>query len=82
MLAVHFVTIPCEPIGAISTHRKPYFGEIPLCTNKIVYASSEVFRPFLCVFMSGFGIFVRYVLWVNIPVPIFFRAVRHKRVRL
>ena len=55
MAAVHFTTIPCEPANrAISTHGKPYFGEIHPCTNKIVYARFEVFRPFLCVFMSGF----------------------------
>ena len=60
MAAVHFTTIPCVPNRAISTHRKPHFGEIhPGCTNKIVYARFKVFRPFLCVFMSGFRIFVR-----------------------
>ena len=59
MAAVHFTTIPCESNKAISTHRKPYFGEIHPCTDKIVYAKFEVLRPFLCVFMSGFRIFVR-----------------------
>ena len=57
--AVHFTTIPCVPNRAISTHKKPHFGEIHPCTNKIVYARFKVFRPFLCVFMSGFRIFVR-----------------------
>ena len=52
MAAVNFTRTPCEPNRAISTHRKPYFGEIHPCTNKIVYARFEVFRPFLCVFMS------------------------------
>ena len=59
MVAVHFTTIPCEPNRAINTHRKPHFGEIHPCTNKIVYTRFEVFRPFLRFFMSGFRIFVR-----------------------
>ena len=63
MAAVHFTTIPCEPTRAISTHRKPYFG---------VWL---VFKPFLCAFMSGFRIYVRYELWVNVPVAIFFGTV-------
>ena len=46
-------------VRAICTHRKPYFGKLHSCTNKIVHARFEVFRPFLCVFMSGFRIFVR-----------------------
>ena len=54
MAAVHFTTIPCESNRAISIHRKPYFGEIHPCTNRIEYARFEVFRHFLCVFMSGF----------------------------
>ena len=58
MAAVHFTIIPCEPNRAISIRTKPYFGEINPCTNKIVYARFEVFRPFLCIFMSGFRIFV------------------------
>ena len=44
-----------QPTG---THRKPYSGEINPCTNKIVYARFEIFRLFLCVFMSDFRIFV------------------------
>ena len=59
MAAVHFTTIPCEPNRAISTHGKSYFGKSHPCTNKILYARFEVFRPFLCVFKSGFRIFVR-----------------------
>ena len=51
----------------------PYFYEIVLWTNDIVYARFEVIRPFLCVFMNGFRNFVRYELWVNVPVAIFFR---------
>ena len=75
MAAVHFTTIPCEHNRAISTHRKPYFGEIHPCTDKIVYARFEVFRTFLCVFMSSFTIFVRYELWINVPVAIFYGTV-------
>ena len=59
MAAVHFTKIPCEPNRTISRHRKPYFGEINPCTNKIVYSRYEVLRPLLCIFMSGFRIFVR-----------------------
>ena len=52
---------PCEVnvIQPIGTHRKPYFYEIFPRTNEIVYAMFEVFRPFLCVFMRGFRIFLR-----------------------
>ena len=59
MAAVHFTTIHCEPNRTISTHGNPYFEEMHLCTNKIVYARFDVFRPFLCVFIRGFMIFVR-----------------------
>ena len=72
MAAIHFTTIPCEPNRPISTNRKLYFGEIHPCTDTIVYARFEVFRPFLCVFMSGFRIFMCLELWVNVPVAIFF----------
>ena len=74
MAAVHLTTIPCGPNRVISTHRKPYFGEIYPCTNKIVYAKFDVFRPFLR-FYERFRIFVRYELWVNIPVAMFFGTV-------
>ena len=60
-----------EPFAHIERSRKPYFGEIHPCTNKIVYARFEVFRPFLCVFMSGFRIFVHYELWVMYQSPSF-----------
>ena len=59
VVAVHFTAISCEPNRAITTLRKPYFEEINPCTNKIVYARFEVFRSFLCVFISGFRIYVR-----------------------
>ena len=75
MATVHFTTIPCEPNEAISTHRTSYFGEIHPCTDKIAFARFEVFRPFFVRFMSGFKIFVRYELWVNVSVAIFFGAV-------
>ena len=52
MAAVRFTTIPCEPNRVISTHRKPYFGEIHRCTNKIVHARFEVrFSDLFCVFL-------------------------------
>ena len=56
-----FTTIPIRVnvIQPKGTHRKPYFYENFPRTNEIVYARFEVFRPFLCVFMSGFRIFVR-----------------------
>ena len=53
MAAIHFTTIPCEPNRAINIHRKPHFGEIHPCTNKIVYARFDVFEPrgsLCCVF--------------------------------
>ena len=75
MASVHFTTIPCELNRAISTHRKPYFGEIHSCTNKIVYSRFEVFRTFLCVIMSGIWISMRYELWVNVRIAIFFGTV-------
>ena len=59
MAAVHFTTIPCEPNIANRHIWKPYFWEIRPCTNNIVYARFEVFRTFLCVFMSVFRVFVR-----------------------
>ena len=77
MAALHFTIILCEPNRAITTHRKTYFGEIHPGTNKIVYARFEVFRPFLCVFMIGFRIFVRKELSVNVPVVIFFDGGLH-----
>ena len=67
MAAVHFTTIPCEPNRDISLHRKPYFGKIHPCTEKIVYARFEVFRPF-----QDFRVLE---LWVNVPVAIFFGTV-------
>ena len=51
------------------TDRKAYFlGEVPPCTNNIVYTWFVGFRTFLCVFMSAIRAFVRWKLWVNVPV--------------
>ena len=47
---------------------KPSFFKIRPCTNSIVYAGFDVFRSFLCVFMSVVGVFVCYELWVKEPV--------------
>ena len=46
MAAIHFTTIPCEPNIGNRQHRRQYFGEIYPCTNKIVYARLEVFKPY------------------------------------
>ena len=49
MAAVHFTTIPCEPNGAISTRRKPYFDEIiPVLTKLCVQGLK--FGDLFCVF--------------------------------
>ena len=34
-----------------------------------MYAEFDVFRTFLCIFMSVVRVFVCYELWVNVPVP-------------
>ena len=52
MAAVHFTIIPCEPHAA-NRHMESHIF------NNIVYARFEVFRTFLCVFMSVFSVFVR-----------------------
>ena len=59
----------------ISTLKVIFFYEILSCTNSIVYARFEVFKSFLCVFMSLFRVFVRNELWVKLPVAIFFGTV-------
>ena len=65
----------------IGTHtcNKPYFFRNFPWTNNIVHERFEVFRLFLCVFMSGFRIFVHYKLWVNVPDAIFFSTVDPRR---
>ena len=56
MAAVHFTTIPCEP-NAVNRHTQSHiFCEINPCINDIVYARFEVFRTFLCAFMSVFRV--------------------------
>ena len=61
-----------QPIGTLKVI---FFYEILSCTNSIVYARFEVFKSFLCVFMSVFRVFVRNELWVKLPVAIFFGTV-------
>ena len=58
MAPVHFKT-PCEPNTTKKHIESHIFCEIRPCTNNIVYARFEVFRTFLCVFMSVFRVFVR-----------------------
>ena len=52
-----------QPIG---THRKPYFREMFPRNINIMHVRSEVFITFLCVFISGFRIFVHQEFWVNV----------------
>jgi len=59
MAAVHFTPIPCEPYTAQKVQGKPYFWNICLCANSIVYARFEDFRTFLYVSMSVVKVFVR-----------------------
>ena len=58
-----------QPIGTLKV---VFFYEILSCTNSNVYARFEVFKSFLCVFMSVLGFFVRNELWVKLPVAILF----------
>lgn len=57
MAAAHLITciIPCEPNTDIRTPRQPRFCGTCPCTNNIVHAGFEVFRVFLCVFMTFLG---------------------------
>ena len=72
MAAVHFTTIPCEPNKAYKTQGKPNFYNICPCTEGIVYRRFEDFITLLYLFMNVVKVFVRYELWVNVPVAIFF----------
>ena len=65
-----------EPFSNI--HRKPHFGEIHPCTNKIVYARFEVFEPcgsLLCFWARHFyshsgkpdKMLGGYLRWTRIP---------------
>ena len=44
-------TMPCERNRAISTHRKPYFGETHPCSNKIVQGLR--FEDLFCAFLRA-----------------------------
>ena len=63
MTAVHFTTIPFEPNTASYTHKVIFFwgggGEIRPCISNIAYRRFEVYKTFLCVFMSNFMVFMR-----------------------
>ena len=74
MAAVHFTTIPFEPNTANYTESHIWGGgggEIRPCNSHIDYPRFEVYKTFLCVFMSNFMVFMRYEQWVNVPVAIF-----------
>ena len=55
MAAVHFTTIPCEP-NTTNRHKNAiyFFAKFLPILIIILYARFEVFRTFLCVFMSLF----------------------------
>ena len=59
MAAVLFSTMLCEPNTANRHIQSHIFGKIIPCTKNIVFARFEIFRTFLCVFMSIFRVFVR-----------------------
>ena len=59
MAAAHFTTMSSEPNTDNRHIKNNTFGEIGPCANNIVYASFEVFRTFLRVFMSVFRVIVR-----------------------
>ena len=62
MAAVHFTIIPFERNRPI-THKVIFFwgggGEIRPCNSNIAYPRFEVYKTFLCVFMSNFMVFMR-----------------------
>lgn len=72
MAAAHFTKTPCEPNTVYKVQRKLYFSNICFCANDIVYSMFEAFRTFLFVFMSVLKVFVRYEVWVDVPVAGFF----------
>lgn len=65
-----------EPIR-IQRHRNPLYGKrwrqwgIRPLTNNIAFTRFEVFRTFLCVFMSAFRVIIRQELWEIWPVARF-----------
>ena len=75
MAAVHFTTIHCKPNTTYRHIKSPIFPQTCPCASNIPYAKFEVFRTFLCVFISDFMVMVRQELWVNVPVAIFFGTV-------
>ena len=73
MAALNFTTIPFELKTANYTYS--HFlggrgGAIRPCSSNIAYPRFEVYKTFLCVFMSNFMVFMRYELCVNVPVAI------------
>ena len=72
MAAVHFTTIPCEA-NRVNNHKESHVCEIRRCTDNIVCARVEVFKTFLCVFMSFFRGLSHAKNYV--PVAIFFGKV-------
>ena len=71
MAAVHLPTIPYEPNTASRQEESHTFCEIRPSTNNILYATFEDFITFLWVFKNIFRVFVRYELWVKVPIAIF-----------
>ena len=68
MAAVHFTTIPFEPNMANYKYKSYiiYFffgggsgGEIRPYNSNIAYPRFEVYKTFLCVFVSNFMVFMR-----------------------
>ena len=55
MAAVHFTTIPCESNTAISTHRKPYFGEIHQVLTKLCIQGLKFSDLFFAFFLAVLG---------------------------
>ena len=58
MAAVHFTTIPFEPNTANYTVSHILGSEIRPCNSNIACPRFEVYRTFLCVFMSNFVVFM------------------------
>ena len=74
-VAVHLITIPCEPNTATTHIENRICCENRPCRNNFLYAKFEVFRTVLCDFVSIFRVFVCQELWVNLPVATFFGMV-------
>ena len=80
MAAVHFTTIPFEPNMANYVFFSLWGegGNRP-CNSNIAYPRFEVYKTFLCIFMSNFMVFMHQELWVNVPVAIFLGTVDYKQ---